>query len=142
MTINQAVATCLRDKYASFTGRAPRFEYWWFILAIVLYTLAVIVAFFAVNFITGGFAKASGLSSFGLLTLIGGAIGFAGLIVPGIAVTVRRFHDVNLSGWWVMAGILLGAVPLVGWIAIIAILVVATLNGTVGENRFGADPLI
>lgn len=109
-------------------------------LGAVLYAVAVIIAFFAVNFITGGFAKASGLSSFGLLALIFGAIGFIALIVPGIGVTVRRFHDVNLSGWWVMAGIVLSAVPLVGWIAGIAIFVVALLKGTAGENRFGADP--
>lgn len=141
MTFQNAVTTCLRDKYISFSGRARRSEYWWFGLATLLYSLGVTLVFFVVNFGAGGFAKTSGLSSLGLLVLILGAIGYLALILPAIAVTVRRFHDVNLSGWWVLAGFVVGVVPLVGWIASIAMFIVTVLKGTAGENRFGPDPL-
>ena len=142
MTFNQAVTICLRLKYASFSDRAPRSEYWWFGFAVLLYSIMVIVVFFAVNAASGGFSKVSGLSSFGLLTLMFGGIGYVALILPSIAVTVRRFHDVNLSGWWVLASFLLGAMPLVGWLASVAVLVVTLLKGSAGQNRFGPDPLI
>lgn len=137
MTFQEALSTCLRDKYAGFTDRASRAEYWWFALATLLFTVAVIFVFFAVNGVTGGFSKASGVSSLGLLTLLAGGIGYLALILPGIAVTVRRFHDVNFSGWWVLAGFVLGAVPFVGWIVSLAMLIVTLLKGTPGENRFG-----
>lgn len=142
MTFQDAVWICLRYKYARFSGRASRLEFWSFALAAVLYTIAVIAVFFGVNFVTGGFAKASGLSSFGLLALMFGGIGYVFLILPAIAVTVRRFHDVNLSGWWVLGGLLLGAVPMIGWIAWIGIPVVALLKGTAVENRSGPNPTI
>lgn len=141
MTFISAVKICLVEKYARFSGRAARSEYWWFSLAVLLYGLVVIAAFFAANAISGGFSQASGLSSFGLLVLILGGIGFLLLIVPSVAVTVRRFHDYDLSGWWVLAACVLGAVPRIGWIASIAILVVASLKGAAEENRFGPDPL-
>lgn len=140
MTFKDSVTVCLIGKYATFSGRAGRSEYWWFALAMFLYALTLIALFFAVNGVTGGFATESGLSSTGLLVLILGGIGVFALILPGIALTVRRFHDVNLSGWWVLAGIALGGVPILGWIARIAILVIALRAGTVGENRFGPDP--
>lgn len=141
MTFIQAVTICLSEKYISFSGRAGRSEYWWFGLATLLYSLAVTLVFFVVNFVAGGFAKTSGLSSLGLIVLLLGVIGYLALLLPAIAVTVRRFHDVNLSGWWVLAGLVLGAVPLVGWIASIAILMITILKGTAGENRFGPDPI-
>ncbi len=142
MTLKDAVSICVGEKYAQFSGRASRAEYWWFALATFIYTLAVMVVFLAVNGVFGGFSKASGLSSMGFLVLIGGALGYIGLLIPSVCVTVRRFHDVNLSGWWVLVGFALGAVPLVGWIASIAMFVVTLLRGTAGDNRFGPNPLI
>lgn len=141
MTFKDSVTTCVLRKYATFSGRAGRSEYWWFALAMLLYALTLIALFFAANGVTGGFAKESGLSNSGLLVLILGGIGALALTIPGIAVTVRRFHDVNLSGWWVLAGLVLGGVPIVGWIARIGIVVIALRTGTTGENRFGPAPV-
>jgi uncharacterized membrane protein YhaH (DUF805 family) len=56
-----------------------------------------------------------------------------GLLVPSLAVSIRRLHDSDRSGWW----LLLGLVPMVGEIIVLVFMV---LNGTRGANRFGADP--
>ena len=63
------------------------------------------------------------------------------IIVPTLAVTVRRLHDRDMSGWWYLGFIVLSAIPLVGWIASIAQIVIFCLPGTPGPNRFGEDPL-
>jgi uncharacterized membrane protein YhaH (DUF805 family) len=55
------------------------------------------------------------------------------VLVPSIAVSVRRLHDIDRTGWWV----LIGLVPLVGWIVL---LVFHVQDGTPGPNRFGPDP--
>ena len=141
MTFKSAVASCLFNKYAVFQGRASWSEFWWFAAAILIYTLAATASCFVINFLTGGFATTSGLSKYGLLMLGVSMIGYVALLLPMISVTVRRFHDFNLSGWWVLAGFVLGTVPMVGWIAIVAILAVTLISGSDGENRFGPDPL-
>lgn len=141
MTLQDAVNTCLRQKYATFQGRASRSEYWWFGLALMLFIIAASVVFFAINGITGGFDTDAGVGVLGGIVLIAAAIGYLALIVPAIAVTVRRFHDKDLSGWWVLAGFVLGAVPVIGFLASIAMIVVTVLKGTTGGNRFGPDPL-
>jgi len=134
-------------RYAEFSGRSRRMEYWSFAL-FNLIVMTVIV----------GIAMASGfsLSMFGRMTagadpsLFFGTgmivlFSLAGLywlaiIVPTIAVTVRRLHDREMSGWWYLGFIVLGMIPVVGWIANIAFLVITFLPGTVGPNRFGDDP--
>ena len=63
------------------------------------------------------------------------------MLLPIIAVTVRRFHDRDLSGWFYLAAIVLGFVPFVGILASIAAFVITVLKGTPGENKFGRDPL-
>jgi uncharacterized membrane protein YhaH (DUF805 family) len=61
------------------------------------------------------------------------ALFFLGILVPSIAVQVRRFHDQDKSGWWV----LIGLIPILGGLAV---LVFMFLEGTRGTNRFGPDP--
>ncbi|MDZ7906268.1 MAG: DUF805 domain-containing protein [Cypionkella sp.] len=141
MTFQDAINTCLRQKYATFSGRASRSEYWWFGLGFMLYMLAATALFFLVNGATGGFGMDRGISVLGGLIGAVAAIGYLALIVPAIAVTVRRFHDYNLSGWWVLAGLVLSALPMIGIIASIAMFVISVLKGTNGDNRFGPDPL-
>ena len=75
-------------------------------------------------------------SGFGLLFFLWWLV----TLVPGIAVTVRRLHDRDLSGWWYLGFIAASWLPLVGLIAGIALLVVLLLPGTPGLNRFGLDP--
>jgi uncharacterized membrane protein YhaH (DUF805 family) len=102
--------------YAGFSGRARRTEYWMFILFNFLISIAISV----VERILG----------------IGGTLGLLyslAVLVPGIAVGIRRLHDTNRSGWW----LLLALIPIVGWIVLI---VFAVQEGTHGANPFGPDP--
>jgi uncharacterized membrane protein YhaH (DUF805 family) len=119
MSFKQAVSTCFA-KYADFTGRARRSEYWYW----VLFNLGAAIAARGLDFAV---FRDSGLhptaSIYGLVVLL-----------PGIAVTVRRLHDTDYSGWW----LLLGLVPLFGAIILLMWLINA---GTAGANRFGPDPL-
>ena|SRR6266498_3581511 len=83
-----------------------------------------------------------------LLSLVDGALGLArngggplsglyslAVVVPGLAVTIRRLHDTNHSGWWV----LINLVPLVGWIWLLIFLVT---DSDPGENRYGPNPKV
>jgi len=112
-------------RYADFQGRSRRKEYWMFQLGIVL----VYVAFAVLSAILGAVAGETGtmIASIPLLLLL------LGILVPALAVTVRRFHDQDKSGW--MA--LLGLIPFVGGIIV---LVFMCLEGTKGPNQFGPDP--
>lgn len=103
-------------RYADFNGRARRQEYWMFVLFYIL----IYIALFIIESIVG---------SFGILVLVFSL----GLLVPSIAVTIRRLHDTERSGWW----ILIAFVPLVGGIVL---LVFMCLDGTSGPNKFGPDP--
>lgn len=142
MTFSESVKINLGKKYLFvFKGRASRSEYWWFILFI-----------FLVNCASGLIAQ-----------LFPGPIIFnASLIVsflllpPNLGVTIRRLHDRNLRGWWLLAPI----TPLVFWILsggysappnmllsvlslgiCICYLIILCMPGTPGDNRFGAPPM-
>lgn len=103
-------------KYAQFTGRSRRKEYWMFVL---LYVIVLVVASILDSIIFGRPAL-----FYGLVVL--------GFIVPMIACGIRRLHDTNRSGWFM----LLGLVP----IANIVLLVFLCTEGTRGPNQYGPDP--
>jgi uncharacterized membrane protein YhaH (DUF805 family) len=104
-------------KYAVFEGRAGRPEYWWFFLAnIIVYGVLAILA------------SAAGTFFSVLLVLYA-----LGVFLPSLGVTIRRLHDTDRSGWWILVGI----VPLVG--AIVLIVFYAS-EGTRGPNKYGAAP--
>jgi uncharacterized membrane protein YhaH (DUF805 family) len=119
MGFGQAVKTCFR-KYADFHGRAPRSEYWYFVLATVLMGVAVGL----VCGVTGN--KSAILVGIGLMVLA--------IFLPSLAAQVRRLHDTNSSGWW----LLLGFIPYAGGLIMV---IWFCFKGTAGENRFGPDPL-
>jgi uncharacterized membrane protein YhaH (DUF805 family) len=128
MNIFNAFLDVLKNKYAAFDGRARRREYWSFYVVIFLVIfVAMLVDQYVVNpnFLNMTPEEAKGG---GLLTAISGLA----LMVPHIAVTIRRLHDTDRSGWWA----LLALIP----IANIALLVFMFTQGTVGSNRFGPDP--
>ena len=142
MSFSDAVRTCLREKYVTFSGRAQRSEYWWFQLFYFLIMIVLVVLLAA----TGGLAVladpgAPPPGGAAILIYIVMFIVILGMFLPAISVTVRRFHDYNLSGWWYLGGILAGIIPLVGFLASIAIFVITLLKGTDGPNNFGPDPL-
>lgn len=136
MGFKEAVRICMQEKYVTFSGRAPRSEYWWFILFTTL--VSVVLGGLGVatlNFSTGEPSTLSWIF-FGLIGLF-----YLAVALPMISVTVRRFHDRNLSGWWYLATIVVGAVPYLGFLASIAALIITLLRGTPGDNNFGPDPL-
>ncbi len=108
-------------KYAQFSGRARRKEYWMFFLFNV-------IAAFVLGLVDGllGLGGASGIG------LLGGLYTLA-VLVPGIAVAMRRLHDTGRSGWWLLVGL----VPLVGFIVLLVFMV---LPGQSGSNAYGDDP--
>lgn len=126
MGLSDAVKSCLH-KYGDFKGRAPRSEYWYWTLFISLGTLAGFIAMAILDALLG---ERIGTAVMALVAVFAAL----GLIVPSLAVTVRRLHDTNSSGWWY----LLALIPYVGSLILI---VWYCIKGTPGENRFGPDPL-
>ena len=110
-------------RYTDFSGRSRRKEYWFFVLGVFI--VAVVLG------IIEGILGLSGMvaGAYGPLT----AIFLLGVIIPSIAVQVRRFHDQDKSGWFV----LLALIPFLGGLIV---LVFMCLEGTKGPNRFGEDP--
>ncbi len=107
-------------KYAVFTGRARRKEYWFF----VLFYLLIAIGLGFIDSVLG-----LGSEEFGLLS---GLFGLA-MVVPAFAVAIRRMHDTGRSGWWVLVNF----IPLVGWLIFIWF---ATRDGEPGPNAYGPDP--
>ncbi|MEN5390785.1 DUF805 domain-containing protein [[Pseudomonas] hibiscicola] len=108
-------------RYTQFSGRASRSEYWWFQLFMMMFTIPLNV----LGFIAGYTNSTSlALVSSGLMLVV-----WLTLALPLIAVTIRRLHDTDRSGWW----LLLGLVPIAG----LAVLVFMLLPSTPGDNRFG-----
>ena len=109
-------------KYAVFSGRSRRKEYWYF----VLFSVIVSLVLSAIDALLGTFSSSTNVG------LLSGIYALA-IIVPSIAVSVRRLHDIDRTGWWV----LISLVPVIGFLVL---LVFAVLDGTPGENRFGPNP--
>ena len=149
------------EKYADFTGRAPRAEYWWYILGLVVVAIVISI----IDGILG--LKGMVLGLWGPLT----ALFMLATIVPSLAVGARRLHDTNRSGWWQLlfyipyalmvvlggaaiaggaaAGGTMGAMAgagVAGFLGLIALvcgiilLVFMVLPGRTGENRYGPNP--
>ena len=142
------------EKYADFSGRAPRAEYWWFFLALI-------VTYIVINIIE---------SIVGINRMVLGVYGPLALLlwlatlVPSLAVGVRRFHDTNRSGWLILLPIVpyvlafalggpammaggLGAglgiamlFMLIGFVCALVLLVFMVLPSTPGDNRYGPNP--
>jgi len=116
MGFGQAIATCFR-KYAVFSGRASRSEYWFWVLFQLLLGIGLAVVDLLV------FRTTNVLS----------AVASLALFVPSLAVLVRRLHDIDRNGWW----ILIWFVPIIGQIVLLVFL---CTRGTEGANRFGMGP--
>ncbi|HYD26023.1 MAG TPA: DUF805 domain-containing protein [Croceibacterium sp.] len=133
-------------RYADFSGRSRRMEYWMFQLLNLIVGVVIVVLIFGglpLEALSNPEALQPGDMP-GALFWIGvglGGIWALGVLIPGIAVTVRRLHDRDMSGWWYLGFFVAQLIPLVGWIATIAFIVLMCLPGTSGPNRFGPDPL-
>lgn len=126
--------TKVLKQYVDFSGRARRTEYWMFTLFNVVISIVLAVVDGLV-FGTGSFSAMSGAGSVGFSANLGvlGTIYTLAVLLPSLAVGVRRLHDTNRSGWW----LLIGLVPIVG--AIVLLVFFAT-EGTRGANSHGPDP--
>ena len=125
------------SRYVDFQGRSRRSEYWWVALFnVIVFGVGTVLAMVlgGVNFETGEMGPLAYVV-FGLLGLYA-----LGIIVPSIALFVRRLHDINQTGWIYLGLFLLGFVPLIGLLASIAQIVIACIPGTVGTNKYGPDP--
>lgn len=117
-------------RYFDFEGRSRRKEYWMFAL---LYAILMIAALVVLGF---GLAMNGGEDQFNSVSAVGfSLIGLIMLVflIPSIAVQVRRFHDQDKSGWFVLLLLIPSIGPLI-------VLVFMCLEGTPGENRYGPDP--
>lgn len=106
MTFGESISTCFK-KYATFDGRATRSEYWWFFLFTFLVSAAL-----------------------GVVSEILSGVFSLGVLLPSLAVGVRRLHDIDKSGWF----LLLWFIPVIGWI----ILIVWAIQEGKEPNRFPA----
>jgi uncharacterized membrane protein YhaH (DUF805 family) len=118
MPFPDAVRTCL-NKYADFTGRATRSEFWWFVLFYVL----VLAAADIVDSVIG--------TNFGRFGLVRALAGLA-LLLPIIAAGARRLHDTSRSGWW----LLFWLVPCIGELVVVVLWVLDSH----GDNKYGPSP--
>lgn len=119
VSFSQAVRMAF-DSYCRFQGRSSRSEYWWWVLFVAILS-------FCIGIIEGilGFSMTAVQATSGILSLA--------LLLPGLGLSVRRLHDINKSGWW----ILLGLIPVVG--AIVLIIWFAQ-NSQMQDNQYGPVP--
>ncbi|WP_369976263.1 DUF805 domain-containing protein [Xanthomonas bundabergensis] len=116
-------------RYADFSGRSRRKEYWMFTLLniVVITVLMVLVG------IGGGFGGQNGTSALSMAAFVLVCLYSLAVLVPSLAVQVRRFHDQGKSGWYV----LLGLIP---WLGGVVIMVFMFMEGVRGANAYGPDP--
>jgi uncharacterized membrane protein YhaH (DUF805 family) len=103
-------------QYADFNGRARRTEFWMFVLFNIIFSLVANTLDYMFGF-------------YGVISVIYGLA----MLIPGLAVSVRRLHDVNKSGWMILVAL----IPVIGFIWL---LVLYVTEGTPGENQYGANP--
>lgn len=116
MSFQEAIKAVLGN-YATFEGRARRSEYWYWTLAVVLAEVVILILS-ALN-------KSVGQVLYVVLILA--------VLVPSLAVTVRRLHDTGRSGWWILVGL----IPFIGAIILI---VFAVQDSQPGANEYGPSP--
>ena len=119
MSFGDAITNCLTNNYVGFSGRASRSEYWFW----VLFTMIV-------SFVTGimdGFIFGSEFGT-GLISTITSVVFF----LPGLAVWVRRLHDVGKSGWWILSSILI--------LPVLLLLYWLIIEGDSNPNEYGEVP--
>lgn len=122
MSFAEAVSSVLRQ-YVTFHGRARRAEYWWFVLFAFLVSFAASIVDMAL--------LGADLES-GSVGIVGGLVSLA-LFLPSLAVAVRRLHDTDRSGWWVLTFL----IPIVGFVMW---LVFMLSDSNPLANRFGPSP--
>ena len=122
MNIVESLETCLIAKYVDFYDRAPRSEYWWFQLSVIV---IMQIYYWIIEF---------WLTPLSLYWIVFGVPVSVGLGIPAIAVTARRLHDIGRSGWdqlWAL-------IPFIGTLVVLWWMI---KPGDEGDNRYGPNPL-
>lgn len=109
-------------QYADFTGRARRKEYWMFVLFNIIFAIIAMI-------LDNVLGLAWGELGYGPIYLLYALFVF----IPGLAVAVRRLHDINKSGWMILVSL----IPIIG---AIWLLVLFVMDGTPGANQYGPNP--
>lgn len=124
MNFSEAVKSVI-GKYATFTGRASRSEYWYFILFMVILNIVL-------GIVDNGLLHTTMSTPEGDVGILGTLAGLA-LLLPSLGVAVRRLHDVGRSGWWLLLNLtVIGGLVVLYWFV---------QPGTQGPNDHGPDPL-
>ena len=151
MTFSESIKTVVFKKYATFKGRASRSEYWWYMLfASLISLLGAVIA-------STLYGDPSELTLFDIVWLL--------IFLPGLAVGIRRLHDVNKSGWWLIfplasliltpvislfeehglmdsaIGISISLLFLFGFLIGLYVLYLAIKKSDSGENQYGKNPV-
>lgn len=113
-------------QYADFSGRARRKEYWMFFLVNLIIS-------FAIGFVSGFIGGVSQDPTLASALMIPSILYSLAVLIPSIAVGVRRLHDTNRSGWW----LLISLVPVIGAIVLIVFFV---QDSQAGSNQYGENP--
>jgi uncharacterized membrane protein YhaH (DUF805 family) len=125
------------SRYVDFQGRSTRAEYWW----VYLFNLIIFAVWAVLFFALGGMnMRTEEISPIGFILIALIAIYALAIIIPGIALFVRRLHDINQTGWIYLGLIVANFVPVLNFIAGIAMIVIACIPGTKGSNKYGPDP--
>lgn len=115
-------------KYAVFDGRARRKEYWYFVLFNFLIALGLLIA----GAIIGATLTGTDSAAFPVITLVPVSLYGLAMIIPSIAVTVRRLHDIGFSGWWYLITLIPGGS--------VVLFIFSLLDTKPGSNQYGPDP--
>ena len=125
------------SRYVDFQGRSTRAEYWW----VYLFNMIVFAVWAVLFFGLGGInMRTEEVSPLGFILIALIAIYALAIIIPGIALFVRRLHDINQTGWIYLGLVVANFVPVLNFIAGIAMIVIACIPGTKGPNKYGPDP--
>lgn len=122
MTFSESVKNCL-DKYATMRGRAPRSEYWWFVVFNMIVIIGVSILFGIIGAMINREAGAAAAGSVGYF------FACLALIIPNICVLVRRLHDTGHSGFWYFIVL----VPLIGGLWLLYLMI----KDSDDENEYG-----
>ena len=117
VTFMEAIRSALVDNYCNFSGRASRSQYWWYVLFTALLGFVIGIVF---------------CWSPDVLNIVSGLVNLA-LLLPGLGLAVRRLHDIDKSGWW----ILIALIPLVGAIILI---IWFCKDSQMYDNQYGPVP--
>ena len=125
---NRYFLDTIKNRYAKFDGRATRSEYWYFILFYFILALIVtLVDVLVINPMLGLTPEQS--QQGGILQIIVGL----GLLIPTLALTIRRLHDIGKSGWW----FLIALIPIIGALVLIYFYI---QDSQAGSNLYGENP--